>query len=58
VFHKDAFGVMTQRAMSKIGDDLLRLIEPVMNGLVVGDRAAPTCGRWKANDVGLAECGE
>jgi hypothetical protein len=33
--HEDAFGMMPQRAMTTISDDLLRLVEPVMDALVI-----------------------
>ena len=39
--HGYALGMMTQSTMSEIGNDLLRFVEPVMDPLVVIDRAAP-----------------
>ena len=39
--HEDAFRVVPQGPVTEIGDDLLRLVEPVMDALIVGDRAAP-----------------
>ena len=39
--HEDAFGVVPQSAMPKVGEDFLALIEPVMDGGVVFEPAAP-----------------
>ena len=39
--HEDAFGVVPQRAMPEVGDDLLRLVEPFVERLIVLCRAAP-----------------
>lgn len=39
--HEDALGVVPQGAVAEVGGDLLRLVKPVVDALVVGDRAAP-----------------
>jgi hypothetical protein len=39
--HEDAFGMMSLGAVPEVGNDLLRLVEPVMDALIVFDRAAP-----------------
>jgi hypothetical protein len=39
--HEDALGVMPQGAVPEIGDDLLGLVEPVVDTLIISDFAAP-----------------
>ena len=39
--HEDALGMVPQGPVPEIGDDLFRLVKPVMDALVVGDGAAP-----------------
>ena len=51
--HESAFGMMPQRAVPEIGDDLLRLVKPVMDALVVFDRAAPFANAGQRMMVGM-----
>jgi hypothetical protein len=39
--HEDALGVMAQCAVPEVGDDFLRLVEPVVKRVVIFDSAAP-----------------
>src|SRR4051794_36074293 len=39
--HKDPFRVVPQRAVTKVGDDHFRFVEPVVDALIVFDAAAP-----------------
>jgi hypothetical protein len=39
--HENAFGMVTQRPVTEVGSDLLRLVEPIVNRQVIFDSAAP-----------------
>ena len=46
--HEDSLGMVPQRAMAEVGDDLLRFVEPVMDTEYSPRPRRPICGRWTA----------
>ena len=39
--HENAFRVVTEGTVTEVGDDLLRLVEPVMDALIILNAASP-----------------